>query len=40
MEDHEIQNMQMRDVTVGVVAGMALYAGMIAIMALTSGGSK
>ncbi len=35
-----IQNMEMRDVTIGVVAGMAIYTGMVAIIALTEGGSQ
>ena len=32
-----IQDMQMRDVTLGVVAGMAIYTGLFAIMLLTVG---
>ncbi len=35
-----VQDMQMRDVTLGVVAGMAFYTGLFAIMLLTEGGSQ
>lgn len=35
-----IQNMQMRDVTIGVVLGIGIYTGIIAKDALTEEGSQ